>query len=296
MKIFYIGQKPEGAHCFITFATPDTPKVTWGPLYFTTEEMAQYALANPIPYLVSIQDTLGVYSEDMDEVLYGLALGYPGLKPDWISLNEGLIPLTATGAKQLATIEGNIWSGVFEGDIDDGSLPEKVLQEIGRALGISASDLHLRLISIRKSEETAQDVVYGAEGKSRLDEIEDFLEENVQVEIVPEEDTDLSKGYWIRTRGLSLLGRFELEIRNIPAVAIAPMQEEMGAWVFFFYLSDPLAKESIPTLGELDLTLSTEESKDPFWYEQGIECRTITVVNPPLRPTPIASPVERVLH
>lgn len=244
-----------------------------GPFVYSTLPEALEASKHPAFMPKSLVETMKFRPVKItgENLISAIIRGFDGADPDVLSLDEALVPLTASGAKWVdSTLGQDRWANTFPKGGDKERL-QKVLDLLGERLGSK--------MVLRDTDEVPEETSTGNPARAKA-----LIRQHVHVRVTPEMDgrcnPDGTLGadstFWVHTVGMDRFDRPELEVRQIPAWFVSYAVATIKGWAAYSIDNEIKVGERLKDEGEIPVFVRASASVDPYWFGRNL-CLTFKV-------------------
>lgn len=266
--VWMITDRESGEPSYVRLAGDDAVARTLGPFAYTKEADARLAAKNHS----FLPDSLADVDLDVAEIegmglVKGILTRFDPSETDVFTLDEGLLPLTPSGAGWVDQSTGKtFWEPLFHDGLQFGGESSRwlhtILEQVSQLLGVEMIKLSL----------DKQDIIQAKANIARAK-----IAENTAVHVEP--DIPVLFGalapettFRVVTRGMHNLGRQELEMSGIQPLFIGDAMALVAGWAA--YSLDHPVTPGITLLGSVEpvtVVLRVEDSPSPNTYRLAVE-------------------------
>ncbi len=275
-SVWMITDRDTGEASYVRLAGDGEDVWTLGPFAYTKEADARHAAKNHtfLPGEVTDAELDVVEIEGMG-IVKGILTRFDPSESDVFALDEGLLPLTPSGASWVDQTTGReFWKPLFLddlqfGDAGPGRWLNAILEQVSRLFGVEMIKLRL------DKEDITQAKALAARSK---------VTEHTTVHVEPDTPVlfgivDPSTTFRVVTRGMDKLGRMELEMTGVQPLFIGDAVALVAGWAA--YSLDYPVRPGASLLGSVEpvtVVLNVVDSDLPNTYRLVVE--QVLYINP----------------
>ncbi len=266
-SVWMITDKDSGEPSYVRLHGDEDKVWTLGPFAYTKEADARKAAETHSFLPDSLEDAdLDVAEIEGMSIVKGILTRFDPSETDVFTLDEGLLPLTPSGASWVDRTTGRkFWEPVFVAGLELGEAGRwinAVLEQVSNLLGVEMITLSL----------DKQDIIQAKANAARS-----RIAENTKVHVEPDNPVvfgtiDPTTTFRVVTQGMDKLDRHELEMTGVQALFIGDAMALVAGWAA--YSLDHPVRPGVSLLGSVEpvtVVIKVEDSDRDSTYRLVVE-------------------------